>query len=112
MKTKPNQNKMNEKLDEILKWQQAERNDAHRLELTPSSLHLLCLIARHEGEIMSYYSAAVGTTAAATTGMADFLSRQGYVTRETVVGDRRATALRLTERGSRAIRDMVTGGGK
>ena len=69
--------------------------------LTLPRFDLLAQLERDDGLKMSELSGRLMVTSGNITGIADQLERDGWLTRESVTGDRRATRLRLTPAGRR-----------
>ncbi|MDR3398997.1 MAG: MarR family transcriptional regulator [Pandoraea sp.] len=69
---------------------------------------LLAQLDRHpEGLKMGELSKRMMVTGGNVTGITDQLEKEGWVTRETVVNDRRAFLIKLTPRGKKAFSDMA-----
>lgn len=69
---------------------------------------LLAQLDRHpEGLKMGELSKRMMVTGGNVTGITDQLEKEGWVTRETVVNDRRAFLIKLTPRGKKAFSNMA-----
>jgi DNA-binding MarR family transcriptional regulator len=69
---------------------------------------LLSQLHRHpEGLLMSELSRQLMVTGGNVTGLADSLQSEGLIRRESVEGDRRATRLRLTDKGKARFEEMA-----
>jgi len=69
---------------------------------------LLAQLDRHpEGLKMGELSKRMMVTGGNVTGITDQLEKEGWVTRETVVNDRRAFLIKLTVRGKKAFSNMA-----
>ncbi|AJC15049.1 MULTISPECIES: MarR family winged helix-turn-helix transcriptional regulator [Pandoraea] len=69
---------------------------------------LLAQLDRHpEGLKMGELSKRMMVTGGNVTGITDQLEKEGWVTRETVVNDRRAFLIKLTARGKKAFSNMA-----
>lgn len=69
---------------------------------------LLAQLDRHpDGLKMGELSKRMMVTGGNVTGITDQLEKEGWVTRETVVNDRRAFLIKLTPRGKKAFSDMA-----
>ncbi|MFK0379520.1 MarR family winged helix-turn-helix transcriptional regulator [Pandoraea sp. NPDC090278] len=69
---------------------------------------LLAQLDRHpEGLKMGELSKRMMVTGGNVTGITDQLEKEGWVTRETVVNDRRAFLIKLTARGKKAFFNMA-----
>ena len=75
--------------------------------LTLPRFDLLAQLDRADGLRMSELSRRLMVTSGNVTGIADQLERDGWLTRESVTGDRRATRLRLTESGRKRFSAMA-----
>jgi DNA-binding MarR family transcriptional regulator len=75
--------------------------------LTLPRFDLLAQLDRVDGLKMSELSRRLMVTSGNVTGIADQLERDGWLTRESDSDDRRATRLRLTERGRRRFAAMA-----
>jgi len=76
-------------------------------DLTLPRFDLLAQLARVDGLKMSELSQRLMVTSGNVTGIADQLERDGWLTRESVSGDRRATRLRLTDSGRKRFTAMA-----
>lgn len=76
-------------------------------EVTLPRFDLLAQLERVDGLRMSELSQRLMVTSGNVTGIADQLERDGWLTREAVSGDRRATRLRLTPRGRQRFAAMA-----
>jgi DNA-binding MarR family transcriptional regulator len=77
--------------------------------LTPARTHLLWE-AFHRGPCTQRVLAdALGVTPRNVTGLVDALEETGYVRREPHPDDRRATLVKLTDRGTDTMREMQRG---
>jgi DNA-binding MarR family transcriptional regulator len=68
---------------------------------------LLAQLDREDGLKMSELSQRLMVTGGNVTGLADQLQEEGWLVREAVENDRRATRLRLTEAGRERFRQMA-----
>jgi DNA-binding MarR family transcriptional regulator len=75
--------------------------------LTLPRFDLLAQLARADGLKMSELSQRLMVTSGNVTGIADQLERDGWLTREAVSEDRRATRLRLTDSGRKRFTAMA-----
>jgi len=82
--------------------------DLRRRDLTGAQLNVLLVLraAEPDGLLMNEIGQRLVVTRSNVTGLVDRLERQGLVTR-TAHRDRRATLVRLTAEGSRAIEQTV-----
>jgi DNA-binding MarR family transcriptional regulator len=76
-------------------------------DLTLPRFDLLAQLDRMDGLKMSELGRRLMVTSGNVTGIADQLERDGWLTREADSDDRRATRLRLTERGRRRFGAMA-----
>jgi DNA-binding MarR family transcriptional regulator len=76
-------------------------------DLTLPRFDLLAQLHRVDGLKMSELSKRLMVTSGNVTGIADQLERDGWITREPVAGDRRATILRLTDSGRKRFSTMA-----
>ena len=76
-------------------------------ELTLPRFDLLAQLDRADSLKMSELSRRLMVTSGNVTGIADQLERDGWLTRESDTDDRRATRLRLTERGRKRFGAMA-----
>ena len=81
------------------------QNLRHEFDCTLPRFDLLAQLERADGLKMSELSQRLMVTGGNVTGLADQLQNEGWLVREPVENDRRATRLRLTEAG----RDRFTG---
>ena len=79
----------------------------HEFSLTLPRFDLLAQLDRADGLMMSELSRRLMVTSGNVTGIADQLERDGWLTREPVSGDRRATRLRLTDSGRQRFSAMA-----
>ena len=75
--------------------------------MTLPRFDLLAQLDRVDGLKMSELSRRLMVTSGNVTGIADQLEHDGWLTREPDLEDRRATRLRLTERGRKRFRAMA-----
>jgi DNA-binding MarR family transcriptional regulator len=84
------------------------RNNLRReFDSTLPRFDLLAQLEREDGLKMSELSQRLMVTGGNVTGLADQLEREGWLTREAVENDRRATRLKLTEPGRDRFADMA-----
>ena len=76
-------------------------------DLTLPRFDLLAQLDRADGLKMSELSRRLMVTSGNVTGIADQLERDGWLTRESDSGDRRATRLRLTDSGRKRFSAMA-----
>lgn len=76
-------------------------------DLTLPRFDLLAQLDRVDGLKMSELSRRLMVTSGNVTGIADQLEHDGWLTREAVSGDRRATCLRLTDNGRKRFSAMA-----
>jgi len=95
-------------LHKIMLWQEAERNDARKLNLSIPAYHLLCIVAADMGHKLSSYGKLMKISAVAVTQLSDQLETKGYAKRTRKLTDRRAWSLNLTANGAEAI-DRIAG---
>lgn len=76
-------------------------------DVTLPRFDLLAQLERSDGLRMSELSRRLMVTSGNVTGIADQLERDGWLTREPVSGDRRATLLRLTDSGRRRFAEIA-----
>jgi DNA-binding MarR family transcriptional regulator len=79
----------------------------HDFDLTLPRFDLLAQLDRADGLKMNELSRRLMVTSGNVTGIADQLERDGWLTREADSDDRRATRLRLTERGRKRFSAMA-----
>lgn len=79
---------------------------ARTFGLTAQQIEMLCLLKQHDAPTFGRLAEYLGCDRANITGMADRLTRRGFVVREADPADRRVTRLRLTEAGD-AFADEV-----
>jgi DNA-binding MarR family transcriptional regulator len=84
------------------------RNNLRReFDSTLPRFDLLAQLARADGLKMSELSQRLMVTGGNVTGLADQLEREGWLTREPVAHDRRATRLMLTRTGRERFVEMA-----
>lgn len=76
-------------------------------DLTLPRFDLIAQLDRADGLKMSELSRRLMVTSGNVTGIADQLERDGWLTRESDSGDRRATRLRLTDSGRKRFSAMA-----
>jgi len=100
-------------LDRILHLASLVQADLSRFEerggLTTARVHLLWILGASGPSTQQALAVALDVTPRNVTGLVDGLVGSGHVTREPHPADRRATLVTPTERGARAIDDLVTG---
>lgn len=74
------------------------------LRLTPSQFDVIATLGDTDGLTCAELSAATLVTKGTLTGVLDRLVAKGLIRREPVAGDRRATKIRLTEKGDTLFR--------
>jgi DNA-binding MarR family transcriptional regulator len=85
------------------------RNNLRReFDSTLPRFDLLAQLERQDGLKMSELSQRLMVTGGNVTGLADQLEREGWLTREAVANDRRATRLKLTPPGRERFADMAS----
>lgn len=76
------------------------------IKLTLSQLTILDILSRAKESNMSDLARSMKVTTAAMTGIIDRLVRDGYVTRIDDPDDRRVIKIKLTAKGSNAVKSM------
>ncbi len=98
-------------LDRVLLLSTLVQADLARFErdegLTTSRVHLLWVLGQAGPSTQQALAVALDVTPRNVTGLVDGLVTSGHVTREPHPADRRATLVTPTEKGRRAIADLV-----
>lgn len=98
-------------LDRVLHLAHLVQADLARFEreqgLTTPRVHLLWVLGESGPTTQQALARALDVTPRNVTGLVDGLVASGYVTREPHPGDRRATLVTATERGSTAVTEMA-----
>lgn len=97
MDTQPNNMKR------IIEYQQAERNDARRLNLNVWQYHAACIIYFAPDQCMRYYADKLGIKNADMTHLVDKLVSVGLVKRSRTLLDHRLVIISLTDKGKSKI---------
>ncbi len=84
-------------------WRKDSRH-IRSLRLTPSQFDVIATLGDTDGLTCAELSAATLVTKGTLTGVLDRLVAKGLIRREPVAGDRRATKIRLTEKGDALFR--------
>ncbi|GAB6898113.1 MarR family winged helix-turn-helix transcriptional regulator [Kineosporia succinea] len=85
------------------------RRDFERRGLTAARTHALWVLAELGPSSQRALAQALGVTARNVTGIVDGLVETGFVTREPHPGDRRATLVTFTAKGSETVADLRKG---
>ena len=78
-----------------------------KLKMTMPQFFVLDLVNRQGEAKMSDLAKFINVTTAAMTGIVDRLVKGGYAARVSEPGDRRIIKVKLTAKGSKAVRDML-----
>lgn len=78
------------------------------LRLTPSQFDVIVTLGDTPGLTCSQLSSQTLVTKGTLTGVIDRLAKKGLIRREPVIGDKRRTKIRLTDRGHALFRTVFT----
>ena len=81
--------------------------EAYKVKLTLSQIAILDILSRNKESNMSDMARSMNVTTAAMTGIVDRLVRDGYVARKNDPDDRRVIKIRLTSKGSAAVKSAL-----
>lgn len=96
-------------LEQIIRWQEAERNDARKLGITVTAYHLLALIAMADGKYkMTQLAGLLGVTIESAHQSASGLIKKGLIWKAGSIRDRRIKYLNLTHTGADALAKLHT----
>lgn len=79
-----------------------------KMKITMPQVMILHILGKEKQMKMSDLAKTVGVTTAAVTGMSDRLVRDGYVKRVRDADDRRIVFMRLSQKGAKAAKDMMS----
>ncbi len=80
-----------------------QSNELYKGKITLPQFLVLEFLHREKEAIMSRIAGSMSVTTAATTGIVDRLVRDGYVSRENNVKDRRIVLIKLTSKGENLV---------
>jgi DNA-binding MarR family transcriptional regulator len=78
----------------------------HRAEISMTHFHLLSMLDRHGAMAMSRIAELLGVSLSNATGLIDRVEERGFVERVRVPDDRRVVHVRLTDAGTRMLREV------
>lgn len=100
--------KINEMMPVIMRgFMKSEGSEFHKLKMTMPQFFILDILHRSGECRMGDIAKSANVTMAAITGIVDRLVRGGYALRYSDLKDRRIVNIRLTARGTKAIKDMI-----
>lgn len=76
-------------------------------EISMPQLHVLIMLEEHEATTVSELGHALGISAPSTSAILDRLEEHGFILRERDIADRRVVRIRISQRGSELVEEMI-----